>query len=126
MKHRFLAALAAVFAISAMLPAAGCTWDQFQNKVEAAITATNEVIVANQATMKKVCAAGQAAHDLFVANIQNGVIIVSAADQADEATAYQAGLNVCSNLPTDLASLLKDIPAIQEYINRVMAVVQPG
>lgn len=120
MKLRFLAALSLVLFLGA------CTVDQIQNKIEAAITATNEVIVANKKTMQKACAAGQAAHDLFVAQVSSGVIKVSAKDQADEEAVYEAGLDLCDNLPSDLPTLLHDIPLIQTYVARVSALLKKG
>lgn len=120
MKTRILAVLSLGLFLSA------CSIDQIQTKIEAAITATNEVIVANRKTMEKACTAGQIAHDQFVAQVTAGTINVSEKDQMDEEAVYEAGLDLCENLPNDLPSLLKDIPLIQTYVAKISALLKKG
>ena len=116
MKHRIFAALAAV---CLSLTVAGCSVDTLLNKIQAAITKGDEVVLANQSVFINACNAGAVAHAQLRAQVDAGIIKLSAKDDANEQALYEQGLVVCSSVPNDLQTLLKKIPAIQAWINQV-------
>lgn len=119
MKNRLVAALAVA---CAALSLSGCqTFDYYAGKVKAAITATDEVIAKNQEAMQSVCTAGEYAHDQFLALVDSGALKISDKDLAQEDKLHQAGLDLCADIPNDLASLLKKIPQIQNYLAQIAA-----
>lgn len=92
-----------------------------ENKIEAAITLADEVITANQGTFQNACATGQATHDKILALNSAGTIKLSSVNLVKEDQVHQAGLALCANLPTDLTTLLIDIPLIQNYVKALSA-----
>ena len=116
MKNRIVAALAAV---CLSLTVAGCSVDTLLNKVKAAITQADEVVLANQSIFINACNAGAVAHAQLRAQMAAGIVKLSAKDDANEQALYEQGLVVCSSVPNDLQSLLKKIPAIQAWIKQI-------
>lgn len=118
MNNRFKAAFAAV-CISLAL--AGCSFDSLINGIKATLTKADEVILANQEVFIDACNAGQVFHNQFRAQVDAGVIKVSAKDQASEQALYDRGLGICAKVPDDLESLLAKIPSIQAWLNQLAA-----
>lgn len=116
MKHRSMAALTAVLL---SLSLAGCSWDSMMNKIQAALTRADEVVLANQSVFINACNAGEVAHQQLRAQMAAGLIKLSAKDDANEMALHEQGLEVCASVPDDLQSLLKKIPAIQAWIKQV-------
>lgn len=116
MKNRLMAAIAVV---CLSLSAAGCSWDALVNKIQATLTQADEVILANQSVFINACNAGEVAHAQLRAQIDAGIIQISAKDDANEQALYEQGLVVCASVPDDLQSLLAKIPAIQAWVKQV-------
>lgn len=119
MKKPLQAALAVALLSTSL---AGCqTFDYYAGKVKAAITATDEVIAANQDAMRNVCLAGEYAHQQFLGYVQTGVLVVSAKDLAQEDKLHSAGVDLCNDIPSTLQELLAKIPEIQNYMKQIAA-----
>lgn len=116
MKNRLMAALAVVFL---SLSIAGCSWDAMINKIQATLTKADEVVLANQSVFINVCNAGAVAHAQLRAQIDAGIIKLSAKDDANEMALYNQGVSICASVPNDLQSLLAKIPAIQAWVKQV-------
>lgn len=119
MKNRLVAALAVA---CVALSLSGCqTLEYYQGKIAAAITKTDAVIAKNKEAMQNVCVAGEYAHEQFLVLVDSGALKISDKDLAQEASLHQAGLDLCADIPNDLASLLQKMPLIQNYIAQIAA-----